>query len=186
MLADGPVNIIIKAEYILLICIRIYTDILQSLSRVRLFVTPWTTACQASLSITNFWSLLRLMSIELVMPSNHLILCCSLLLLPSIFPGIRVFSDESALCIKWPKYWSFGFGTSPSNGEGNGKPLQYSCLENPMNSMNLIYLEMFKYDFENFVTLLGHTKGLLQKKWTQVKTPRIFDLCWPQVHLFSH
>ena len=85
------------------------------LSHVRLFATPWTTACQASLSITNSWSLLRLMSIELVMPSNHLILCHPLLLLPSIFPSIRVFSNESALHIRWPKYWSFSFNISPSN-----------------------------------------------------------------------
>ena len=76
------------------------------LSRVQLFVTPWTAALQASLSITNSWSLLKLMSIESVMPSNHLILCHPLLLLPSIFPSIRVFSNESVLRIKWPKYWS--------------------------------------------------------------------------------
>ena len=88
---------------------------LQSLSRVWLFVTPWITACQASLSITNFRSLSKLMSIELVMPSNHLILCHLLLLLPSIFPSIRVFSNEWALRIRWPKYWSFSFNISPSN-----------------------------------------------------------------------
>ena len=87
----------------------------QSLSRVRLFATPWTTACQASLSITNSWSLPKSMSIESVMPSNHLILCYPLLLLPSIFPIIRVFSNESALRIRWPKYWSFSFNISPTN-----------------------------------------------------------------------
>ena len=87
----------------------------QSLSHVQLFVTPWTAACQASLSITNSWSLLKLMCIETVMPSNHLIHCCPLLLLPSIFPSIRDFSNESALCIRWPKYWSFNFNISPSN-----------------------------------------------------------------------
>ena len=87
----------------------------QSLSRVRLFVTPWTTAHQASLSITNFWSLLKLISIESVMPSNHLILYCPLLLLPSIFSSIWVFSDESTLHIRWPNYWSFSFNISPSN-----------------------------------------------------------------------
>ena len=87
----------------------------QSLSRVQLFVTPWTAACQASLSISNSRSLPKLMSIESVMPSNHFILCCPLLLLPSIFPSIRVFSNESALRIKWPKYWSFSFNISPSN-----------------------------------------------------------------------
>ena len=87
----------------------------QSLSPVRLFATPWTAACQASLSITNSWSLLKLMSIESVMPSNHFILCHSLLHLPSIFPSIRIFSNESALCIRWPKYWSFSFNMSPAN-----------------------------------------------------------------------
>ena len=86
----------------------------QSLSHVRLFAMPWTAEHQASLSITNSWSLLKLMSIELVMPSSHLILCHPLLL-PSIFPSIRVFSDESALHIRWPKYWSFSFSISPSN-----------------------------------------------------------------------
>jgi len=87
----------------------------QSLSGVRLFVTPWTAAHQASLSITNSQSLLKLMSIESVMPSSHLILCHPLLLPPSIFPSIRVFSNESVLCIRWPKYWSFSFSISPSN-----------------------------------------------------------------------
>ena len=87
----------------------------QSLSRVRLFATPWIAAHQASLSITNSWSLPKLISIESVMPSNHLILCCPLLLLPSIFPSIRVFPNESALHIRWPKHWSFNFNISPSN-----------------------------------------------------------------------
>ena len=88
----------------------------QSLSCAWLFATPWTAACQGSLSITNSWSLLKLMSIESVMPSNHLILCHPLLLLlPSIFPSIRVFSNESVLHIRWPKYCSFSFSISPSN-----------------------------------------------------------------------
>ena len=87
----------------------------QFLSQVQLFVTPWTATHQAFLSITNSWSLLKLMSIELVMPSNHLILCRPLLLLPSIFPSIRVFSNESVLCIRWPKCWSFSFSISSSN-----------------------------------------------------------------------
>ena len=86
----------------------------QSLSRDQLFATPWTAACQASLSITNSWSSPKLMSIESVMPSSHLILCCPLLLLPPIPPSIRVFSNESTLCMKWPKYWSFSFSISPS------------------------------------------------------------------------
>ena len=98
----------IKSIWILL-------DSVQSLSHVWLFVIPWTAVRQASLSITNSWRLLKLMSIESVMPSNHLILCCNLLLLPSIFPSIRVFSNESALHIRWPKYWSFSFNISPSN-----------------------------------------------------------------------
>ena len=89
--------------------------VIWSLSRVQLFVTPWTAACKASLSITNSQSLLKLMSIESVMLSNHIILCHPLLLLPSIFPSIRVFSSESILCIRWPKYWSFSFSISPSN-----------------------------------------------------------------------
>ena len=87
----------------------------QSLSCVQLFATSWTAAHQALLSITNSQNLLKLMSMESVMPSNHLILYCSLFLLPSIFPSIRVFSNESVLCIRWPKYWSFSFSISPSN-----------------------------------------------------------------------
>ena len=87
----------------------------QSLSHIQLFAIPWAVACQASLSITNSWSLLKLMSIKSVMPSNHLILCCPVLLLPSIFPSISVFSDESVLRIRWPKCWRFSFSISPSN-----------------------------------------------------------------------
>ena len=90
------------------------TDSVQ-FSHVRLFVTPWTAAHKASLFITNSQSLLKLISIESVMPSNHLILCCPLLLLPSIFPSIRVFSNESVLHIRWPEYWNFSFNISPSN-----------------------------------------------------------------------
>ena len=89
--------------------------VVQSFSCVQLFATLWTAAHQASQSITNSWSLLKLMSIESVMQSNHLILCCPLLLLPSIFLSIRVFSNESALCIRWPKYWSFSFSICPSS-----------------------------------------------------------------------
>ena len=87
----------------------------QLLSRVQLFVTPWTAAHQASLSITNSWNLLKLMSIESVIPSNHLILCPPLPLLLSLFPSIRVFSNESVPHIRWPKYWNFSFSISPSN-----------------------------------------------------------------------
>ena len=95
-------------------CYEIQFTSVQSLCHVWLFATPWTAAHQASLSITNSWSSPKLMSIESVMLSNHIILCCPLLLLPSIFPSIRVFSNESALGIRWPKYWSFSFSISPS------------------------------------------------------------------------
>ena len=102
----------------------------QLLSHVWLFVTPWTAAYQASLSITNSWSLLKLMSIELVMPSNHLILCRPLLLQPSIFPRIRVFSNKSALHIRWPEYWSFSFNISPSS-EHSGLITSQMDVESP-------------------------------------------------------
>ena len=100
----------------LILSLRLHPHDLSSvqLSHVHLFVTPWTAACQASLSITNYQTLLNL-SIGLVMPSNHLILCHPLLLLPSVFPSIRVFSNELVLHIRWPKYWSFSFSISPSN-----------------------------------------------------------------------
>ena len=97
----------------------------QLLSRVRLFATPWTAACQPSLSITNFQSLHKLMFIELVMPSIHLILCCPLILLPSIFPSIRFFSNESVLHTRWPKYSSFNFSISSPN-EYSGLPLGWT------------------------------------------------------------
>ena len=90
-----------------------YFSSVQSLSHVRLFATPWTAACQASPSITISRSSLRLTSMESVMPSNHLIVCCPLLLLPAVFPSIRVFSNESVLRMRWPKYWSFSFSISP-------------------------------------------------------------------------
>ena len=94
---------------------RWYVVVVQLLSCVQLFVTPWTAAHQASLSITNSWSLLKLTSIKSAIPSNHLILCCPLLLLPSIFPSIRVFSSESAPRVRWPKQWNFSFRISPSS-----------------------------------------------------------------------
>ena len=102
--------------------------VIQSLSHVWLFATPWTEARQASLSITNSWNLLTLMSIESVMPTNHLILCCPLLLLPSIFPSMRVFSIESVLLIRWPKYWSFSFSSSPSNEYSGLISFRMDCL----------------------------------------------------------
>ena len=105
----------VLSSVLLIISKQIQFSSVQLLSCVRLFETPWTVARQASLSITNTRSLFKFMSIESVMPSNHLILCRSLLLPPSFFPSIRVFSSESVLCIKWPKYWSFSFNISPSN-----------------------------------------------------------------------
>ena len=87
----------------------------SSIAQLCLFVTPWTAACQSSLSITNSWSMLKLISIESVMPSNHLIPCRRLILLPSVFPSMRIFSNESVLCIRWPKYCSFSLSISPSN-----------------------------------------------------------------------
>ena len=103
--------------------------VVQSLSQVRLFAIPWTAAHQVSLSFTIFQSLLKLMSIESVMPSNHLILCRPLLLLPSIFPSIRVFSNESAFLIMWPKYWSFSFSISPSNEYSGLISFRIDCFE---------------------------------------------------------
>ena len=106
-------NILSALNCLCIFCVQFSS--VQSLSHVRLFAIPWTTACQASLSITNCRSLPKPMSIELVIPSNHLIFCQPLLFLPSIFPSIRVFSNESALQIRWSKYWSFSFNMSPSN-----------------------------------------------------------------------
>ena len=110
---------------------RTYFSSVESLSLVRLFATPWIAARQASLSITNSWSLLKLMPIQLVMPSNHLILCCPLLLLPPILPSIRVFSSESTLLIRWPKYWSFSFSISPSNEHPGLNLLQDGLVGSP-------------------------------------------------------
>ena len=104
-------------------------SLIQLLSHVQIFVAPWTAARQASLSITNSWSLLKLKSIELVMPSNDLVLCRPFLLLPSIFSSIRVFSSESVVCIKWPKIWSFSFSISPSNEYSGLISFRIYCLD---------------------------------------------------------
>ena len=154
----------------------------QSFSHVQLFATPRTAALQASLSITNSWSSLKLMSIELVMPSNHLILCHPLLLLPSVFPSIRGFSNESALCIRWPKHWSFSFSISPSN-EHTG-------------------LISFRMDWFYLFAVQGTLKSLLQHHsskasilWcsaffiVQLSHPyiiTIFDLIWNCISAFYH
>ena len=138
--------------------------LLSHFSHVRLFVTPWTAARQTSLSITNSQSLLKLTSIESVMPSNHLILCHPLLLLPSIFPSIRVFSNESVLLIRWPKYWSFNFSISPFS--------EYS---------GLISLRM---DWLNLLAVHGTFKSLLQHHSSKASIPQhsvffIFQLSHP-------
>ena len=116
--------------------------IVQSLSHIQLFLTPGTAACQASLSFTIFWSLLKLMSIDSVMPYNHLVLCHTLLFLPSIFPSSRIFPNESAIRIRWSKYWSFSFSISPS--------YEYS---------GLIF---FRIDWFDFLLVQGTLKSLLQ------------------------
>ena len=137
-------------------CIKIFILIsrfsqsVQSLSCVWLFVTPWTAACQASMSITNSWSLPELISLESVMPSNHLILCRPLLLPPSIFPSIRVFSSESVLRIRWPKYWSFSFNISPSNKHSG--------------------LISFRMDWLNVLAVQGTLKSLLQHHSSKAST----------------
>ena len=126
----------------------------QSLNCVWLFATPWTVGRQASLSITTSWSLLKLRSTELVMPSNHLILCHPLLLLLSIFPSIRGFSNESVLCIMWPKYWNFSFSISPSNA--------YS---------ELIFFRIAWFDL---FAVQGTLKSLLQHQYTLEKHKNFF------------
>ena len=110
LVTSSKPNYLPKAIHPNTILLGIQFSSVQSLSHVRLYATPWTAACQASLSTTNSWSLLKLMSIESMMPSNHLILCRPLLIPPSIFSSIRVFSNESVLHIRWPKYWSFNIG----------------------------------------------------------------------------
>ena len=124
------------------ICSEVQFSSVQSLNHVQLFATPWTAASQASLSITNSWSLLKLISIDSMMPYNHLILCHPLLLLPSIFPSIRIFSNESVLHIRWSKYQSFSFSISPSN--------EYSGLIS------------FRMDWFNLLAFQGTLKSLLQ------------------------
>ena len=145
---------------------RLQFSSVQLLSRVRLFATPWITALQASLSITNSRSLLKLMSIESVMPSNHLILCHPLLLLPSIFPSIKVFSNESTLCIRWPKYWSFSFNISPSN-------------EHPG-------LISFRMDWLDLLDVQGTLKSLLQHHSSKASILRPSAFCIVQTLTSIH
>ena len=133
------------------ICLVVVFSSVQLLSHVQLFATPWTAPCQASLSITNSWSPPKPMSIELVMPSNQLILCHPLLLLLSVFPSIRVFSNESALRIRWPKYWSFSFNISPSD-------------EHPG-------LISFRMDWLDLPAVQGTLKSLLQHHSSKASIP---------------
>ena len=131
----------------------------QSLSRVQLFATPWIAARQASLSITNSWSSLRLTSIESAMPSSHLILCRPLLLLPPIPPSLRVFSNESTLRIRWPKYWSFSFSISPSNEQPG--------------------LISFRMDSLDLLAVQGTLKSLLQQHSSKASIPNKEGInCW--------
>ena len=136
----------------------------QLLSHVQLFATPWTAACQASLCFTISWSLPKLMSIESVMPSNHLILYCPLLLLPSIFPSIKVFSSELVLCIRWSKYWSFSFSMSPCN--------EYSGLIS------------FRMDWLGLLAVQGTLKSLLQqfKRINSLVLSLLYDPTLTSVH----
>ena len=141
----------------------------QSLSRVQLFVTPWIAAHQASWSITNSWTLLKPMSIESVMPSSHLILCCPLQLLPPIPPSIRVFSNESILCMRWPKYWSFSCSISPSN-----------------EHLGLI---SFRMDWLDLLAVQGTLKSLLQhhtSKASNLQRSAFFTVQLPLDHWKNH
>ena len=131
--------------------------VLQLLSYVQFFVSTWIAECQASLSFTISWSILKLISIESVMPPNHLVLCHPLLLLPSIFPSIRVFSSELAFRIRWPKYWSFSFSISPSN--------EYSGLIS------------FRMDGLDLLAVQGTLKSLLQYQFESINSSALSLLC---------
>ena len=160
-----------------------------SLSHVQLFATPWTAACQASLSMTNSWSLLKPLSIELVMPSNHLILCCPLLL-PSIFPSIRVFSSELILCIRWPAYWNFSFSISPSN-EYSGQisfriywldllavqGILKSLLQPHSSKASILwYSDFFMVQLSHPYMTIGKTIALIRRTFVGKVMSLIFDM----------
>ena len=147
----------------------------RSLSWVQLFATPWTATHQASLSFINSRSLLKLMSIESVMPFNHFILCCLLLLLPSIFPSIRVFCDESVLCIRWPKHWSFSYSISPSN--------EYSGLISFSHSMVSNSLISFRIDWLDLPAVQGTLKSLLQHYNSKASVLQCSVSLWSNAHI---
>ena len=166
----------------------------QLLSRVQLFATPWTTARQASLSITNSQGLLKLMSTESVMPSNHLILCRPLLLLPSIFPSIRVFSNESVLHIRWSKYWSFSFSISPSNGYSGLTSFRMDWLDllavqgtlksllqhHSSKALILWYSAFFRVQLSHLYMTTGKTIALTRQTFVgKVMSPLFNKLGWP-------
>ena len=152
--------------YILIVVVRLP-------SHVQLFSTPWSAAHQASLSFTISQSLLKLMSVELVMPSNHLIFCCPLLLPPSIFPSIRVFSSEVALCIRWPKDWSFSFSISPSNEYSGLISLQSNGLLSVFSSTTV-----WKHQFSVLSLLYGATLTSVHD-YCKNHSFDYMDLCWP-------
>ena len=154
------------------------------LSHVQLFATPWTAARQASLSTINSWSLLKLISIESVMPSNYPILCCPLLLLPSVFPSIRVFSNESALCITWPKYWSFSFSISPSNEHPGlishglvGSPCS------PRDSQESSPTPQFKSINSSALSFLYSLTLTSVRDYWKNHSLDLMDLCWQSISL---
>ena len=163
----------------------LYFSPVQSLSRVWVFATSWTIACQASLSITNSWTLAKLMSIELMMPSNHLILCCPLLLLPSIFPNIRVFSNESALRIWWPNYWSFSFNISPSNEHPGLIFFRMDWLDPLAFRTTLIHYTLF---FANSICKDPVSKKVTfwGSRWIQIWGKTVFNHYWFQVAEFGN
>ena len=164
-LDEGALHFVNTFYYISLTMYLVQFSSVQSLSRVWLFETPWIAARQASLSITNSWSSLRLTSNELVMPSSHLILCRPLLLLPPIPPSIRVFSNESALLIRWPKYWSFSFSISPSD-------------EHPG-------LISFRMDWLDLLAVQGTLKSLLQHHSSKASILRLSAFFTAQLsHLY--
>ena len=138
----------------------------QLLSHVQLFVTSWTEACQASLSITNSWSLLKVMSIELVMPSNHLILCCPLLPL-SIFPSIRVLSNESVLRLRWPKYWSFSFNIN-------------------LSKVHSGLISFKRMDWLDLLEVQGTLKSLLQQPQFKSINPSVLSLLYGPTLISTH